>query len=259
VDYSGNKSAFTSGVSATTEYLGDDFENGVRQLFLDQGLDIIEPVSSLPASGDFTGQQVFLTTDSKLYSWNGSSWNAIVGGAESFSELTGSIAQSQIPNGTIDSAQLADDAVIAAKISANAVGANAIAANSITGGKIVANTITGGLLDTSGIITSAAQINDAVITNAKIANLAVSTAKVANNAITFPTSATGTSSVFLNSSNGEYTAVSLTVNASGAPCRVNFSVGLTHTNSAQTSTVENQYAVFEDRSGGWQRWLLKIL
>ena len=67
VDFSGNKSAFTSGVSATTTYLDDpDFENGIRQIFIDAGLDVIAPVSSLPSSGDFTGQQVFLTSDDKL-------------------------------------------------------------------------------------------------------------------------------------------------------------------------------------------------
>ena len=183
VDFSANKSAFTSGVSATTTFLDDpDFENGVYSLFTEQGLYAIEDVTSLPASGSFVGEKVFNRTDGKLYQWTGSAWEAVVGGAESFGDLQGSIAQSQIPNGVIDTAQIADDAIIAGKISANAVGANAIAANSIygdaiqggviTGNKIVANTITGGLLATSGIITNSAQITDAIITNAKISNIA---------------------------------------------------------------------------------------
>ena len=149
VDYSGNASAFTSGVSATTTYLDDpDFENGIRQIFIDAGLDMIEPVSSLPSSGSFTGQTVFLTSDNKLYNWDGSSWSTSAGGANSFAELSGTIAASQI------------------------------AANTITGNKIVANTITGGLLSTSGIITSAAQINDGIITNAKIQDAAITNAKI---------------------------------------------------------------------------------
>ena len=143
VDYSGNKSAFTSGVSATTEYLGDDFEDGVRQLFIDQSLDIIAPVSSLPASGDFTGQQVFLTTDGKLYQWNGSAWVLTLAAADG----------GDITNATI------------------------------TGDKVVANTITGGLLATSGIITNAAQMNNAVIETAKIKDLAVDRIKIADNAV----------------------------------------------------------------------------
>jgi hypothetical protein len=183
VDYSDNKSAFTSGVSATTTFIDDpDFENGVYSLFTEQNLYAIEDVTSLPPSGSFEGQKVFNRTDGKLYQWTGSAWEQVVGGAESFGDLQGSIAQSQIPNGVIDTAQIADDAIIAGKISANAVGANAIAANSIyaaaiqggviTGDKISANTITGGLIAASGIITNSAQINDAIITNAKISNIA---------------------------------------------------------------------------------------
>lgn len=154
VDYSGNESGFTSGVSATTTGVEDaDFENGVRQLFIDQGLDVIEPVSSLPASGDFTNQQVFLTSDGKLYNWNGSSWVPVI---------------ADVAAGSITSTEIADGSISTPKLSANAV----------TADKIVANTITGGLLATSGIITSAAQINDAVITNAKIANAAITNAKI---------------------------------------------------------------------------------
>jgi len=205
VDYSGNKSAFTSSVNATTTYLNDaDFENGIRQIFIDGGVDLVEPVTSLPSSGAFTGQTVFLTTDSKLYNWTGSQWVVAAGGAESFSELTGSIAASQIPTGVITEAKIADDAITAGKISANAVGANEIAANAIesakiaagvitadkiatgviTGDKLVANTITGGLLATAGIITSAAQITDGIIQNVKIEDAAITAAKIADLAVT---------------------------------------------------------------------------
>jgi hypothetical protein len=185
VDFSGNKSAFTSGVSGTTTFLDDaDFENGVRQIFIDAGLDVIEPVSSLPSSGDFTGQNVFLTSDNKLYGWNGTSWVTSASSVSNFNQLQGSIAASQIPSGTITEAKLGSNSVTSSKISANAVGANAIAAGVITGDKITANTITGGLLSASGIITSAAQINNAVIENAKIANAAVDTLKVSGDSIT---------------------------------------------------------------------------
>jgi len=155
VDYSGNKSAFTSGVSATTTFLDDaDFENGVRQLFIDQGKDIIEPVSSLPAAGDYTNQQVFLTTSGQLYYWDGSSWQNTVAAASGvdFSQLTGTIS--------------------AAQISGRVVAAD----------NIVANSIDAGVLAASGVITSAAMINDGVIQNAKIQNLAVERAKIGNNA-----------------------------------------------------------------------------
>ena len=228
VDYSGNTSGFTAGVSGTTTFIDDpDFANGVYSLFTDQGLYAIRDVTSLPASGTFVGEKVFNRTDGKLYQWTGSVWEQIVGGAESFGELQGSIAQSQIPNGVIDTAQIADDAILAGKISANAVGANAIAANSIygaaiqggviTGNKITANTITGGLLATSGIITNSAQINNAVITNAKIANLAVTTIKIANLAI----SNTGADASGLTTVAG-YTAIgSVSISTGGGQTIIN--------------------------------------
>ena len=187
VDYSGNTSAFTTGVSATTTFIDDDdFANGVYSLFTDQGLYAIEDVSSLPASGTFTGEKVFNTSDAKLYSWTGSAWESVAAdvGDVNFNELQGTIAAGQIPSGTITEAKLASDSVTAAKISANAVGANAIAAGVITGDKITANTITGGLIAASGIITNSAQITDAVVTNAKIANAAITSAKIQDLAVT---------------------------------------------------------------------------
>lgn len=187
VDYSGNTSAFTTGVSATTTFIDDDdFANGVYSLFTDQGLYAIEDVSSLPASGTFTGEKVFNTSDAKLYSWTGSAWESVSAdvGDVNFNELQGTIAASQIPSGTITEAKLASDSVTAAKISANAVGANAIAAGVITGDKITANTITGGLIAASGIITNSAQITDGVVTNAKIQNAAITSAKIQDLAVT---------------------------------------------------------------------------
>jgi len=213
VDLSGNTSGFSSVASGTSTFVDDaDFEDGVRQLFIDAGLDVIEPVSSLPASGDFVGQQVFLTTDSKLYFWDGNSWETVVPdiptGTIDFSDLSGQLADAQIAVNAINGTKITDNTITSSEIAARTIqagnivsgtiGANEIAANTITGNKIAANTITGGnisgstitgnkisantitggLLATSGIITSAAQINDAVISNAKIQNGAITSAKI---------------------------------------------------------------------------------
>jgi hypothetical protein len=227
VDYSGNASAFTSGVSATTTFLDDaDFENGVRQIFIDAGLDVIEPVSSLPASGDFTNQQVFLTSDNKLYYWTGSTWQAVVSDAS-------------VGAGEITATEIADGAISTPKLAANAVTAAKIQSSTITANEIAANTITGGLLATSGIITSAAQINDALITNAKIDNLAVTTAKIGNNAVTFPQSAISTTITDLGASSSLTTIQTLTVSRSGAPAQV---VGTCHVSALTTNT--DGYGVF---------------
>ena len=170
VDYSGNASAFTAGVNATTTFIDDeDFANGIYSLFTDQGLYAIEDVTSLPVAGDFVGQKVFNRTDGKLYSWTGTAWEATV---------------ADVAPGSITATEIADNAISTPKLQANAVVASKIAGSTITGDKIVANTITGGLLATSGIITNSAQINDAIIVNAKIQNAAVDTLKVAGESIT---------------------------------------------------------------------------
>ena len=217
VDYSGNASAFTSGVSATTTFIDDnDFANGVYSLFTDQGLYAIEDVSSLPASGAFTGEKVFNTSDAKLYSWTGSAWESVAAdvGTLDFSDLTGTLANAQIAVNAIDGTKITDNTITSSEIAANTINAGNIAANAIgtselnalavnadkiaanaitatkisagviTGDKISANTITGGLIAASGIITSSAQINDSVIINAKIQNAAIDTLKVAGDSIT---------------------------------------------------------------------------
>jgi hypothetical protein len=139
------------GVTTPAVYISEaEFENGIRGLFTTAGLSAPEIAASLPATGAFQGQLVFLTSDNKLYRWTGSSWSAAV----QTSDLTGTITGAQIAAGTI------------------------------TGDKITANTITGGLLATSGIITQSAQIGDALITSAKIGNLQVERIKIATGAVT---------------------------------------------------------------------------
>jgi len=159
VDYSGNKSAFTSGVSGTSTFVDDaSFADGIYSLFTDQGLYAIRDVTSLPASGSIVGEKIFNRTDGKLYQWTGSAWVLVVADVE-------------------------DGSITGVKIDANAITAPKILAGTITGNKIVANTITGGLLATSGIITNSAQINNLVVESAKIKNLAVERIKIGDNAV----------------------------------------------------------------------------
>jgi len=206
VDYSGNKSGFSSVASATSEDVGSaSFVNDVTALFEDQGLHYIEDVSSLPASGT-TGQQVFNTSDGKLYRWNGSQWVEVVGsiaGSVDFSDITGTLADAQVAVNSINGTKITDNSITSTEIAANTIQAGNIAAQTITGSriagqtiagsniagqtitgnKIVANTITGGLLATSGIITNTAQINNGVIQNANIQNAAVGTLTIAGDAV----------------------------------------------------------------------------
>ena len=233
VDYSGNASAFTAGVSATTTYLDDEaFANGIYSLFTEQGLYAIEDVNGLPPSGDFTGQKVFNRNDGKLYEWNGAAWVLVI---------------ADVAAGSITETKIANDAITTPKLAAGAVTASEIAGNTITGDKIVANTITGGLLATSGIITQSAQINDLVVARAKIEDAAISTAKIGANMVTFPQFSAGVSQIdYANSQvqlGPEITIASITVNQSGAPAWVFGEAMITHTDGSG-GTSFSQYGTF---------------
>lgn len=232
VDYSGNISGFSNEANGTTTKIDQgEFTNAVENLFANANVKQVEVVSSLPASGDYVGQVVFLTTDSLIYRWTGVQWLRSVPAVDitgqltdaqiaaiSAAKLTGTITSTQITDGAITTPKIgagavsaneiaanaivadkiAANAITSAKIQAGAVTATEIAGNTITGNKIVANTITGGLLATAGIITSAAQIDDAVITTAKIGNAQVDTLKIAGQAVTIPVGTAGGSNVTLN-------------------------------------------------------------
>lgn len=78
VDYSLNKSEFSTGASATTLLIEpNDFSDAVNDLFQEAGAFGIEPVSELPASGDFDGQLVLLLPEITIYRWDEatSSWS----------------------------------------------------------------------------------------------------------------------------------------------------------------------------------------
>ena len=216
-DFTGNSSGFTSAVSATTEFVDTDaFTDEVTQLFSNANVKQIEIYASLPVSGEYVGQVIFLTSDNKLYRWTGSAWTASV----PTSDLTGQIT----------GVQITDDAVSASKLAANSVTANAILGGTITGDKITANTITGGLLATAGIITSTAQINDGLITNAKIGNAAITTAKIADlevstvkiagNAITVPDFGQNGGTYNVTSAWQELVGLNVTVSNVGASSRI---------------------------------------
>jgi hypothetical protein len=71
VDRTGNVSDFTSVVSATTEFVdSDSFSQEVMNLFQEAGAYGIEPVATLPPTGDFDGQIKYDTTTNKLYRWD---------------------------------------------------------------------------------------------------------------------------------------------------------------------------------------------
>lgn len=193
----------------TTTYNGVDYVRSFSVSKIRTGYEI---VGTLPATNLFEGRLVFLTTDDKLYRYNGTAWTAAV----PTTDLTGTVADAQIAGiaagkitGTLTDAQIADlaaakltgtivetqigtNAVTTAKINAGAVTTAKIAADAVTANEIAANAITAteiasGAVTTAKIAAGAVTANEIAantITAGKIAAATITATELATNAIT---------------------------------------------------------------------------
>ena len=73
----------------------------------------VEIFATLPTTGNYAGRTVFLSTDSKLYRYNGTAFTAAVAGADI---VANSITAGQIAAGAIGATQIAAGAILASKI-----------------------------------------------------------------------------------------------------------------------------------------------
>jgi len=167
-DYSGNISDVSAVASATTLFVDtDSFSEAVNNLFSEAGAYGIEPVSSLPATGDFDGQIKYDTTANKLYRWDAdtSTWTDDI-----FSITSGSV----------------DLASFAAGIEPVGIVSSLPNPSGYTGAQIVFNTSDNKLYRYTGTEwVSSVPTADLVgtITSLQIANEAVTNAKIAVDAI----------------------------------------------------------------------------
>lgn len=138
VDYSGNASAFAGPVSGTSSLIeGADLTQTLLDTIEQAG---VQAVNSLPASGDYDGQIVFLLTNFTLYRWDAgsSSWSD-----QLFTAIAdGSITETKISNDSISTPKLQANSVQAAKIATGAITTDKIAAGAIVANKIAAGQIT---------------------------------------------------------------------------------------------------------------------
>ena len=192
VDYSGNTSGFTSGVSATTTFVDDNaFEDGIYSLFTDQGLYAIRDVTSLPPSGAFTGEKVFNRTDGKLYQWTGSAWELVVAQVNA-PDINGQLVTNQIQVNAITSDLIAANAITETKITSNAITTPKLAAGAVTAGEIAAGAVTAVKIATNAItsdkiVAGTIQANDiaaGAITANEIAGNTITGNKIVANTIT---------------------------------------------------------------------------
>ena len=134
----------------------------------------VERVTALPATNLSTGRVVMLTTDSKLYRYNGTSWTSsiaaadlsdqvnlatqVFGQVQAASLTAGQITSSSIQTGAVVADKIAAGSISAVKLAADSVTANAIAANSVAASEVVANSLTSTELNTSQIFADSAVI-----------------------------------------------------------------------------------------------------
>lgn len=149
VDFSGNISGFSAGFSGTSvvaqsadiadnsigsdelandavgsDQIADDAvtadqiaDGAVERTAFASGIQPVQVVSTLPSIAN-QGDMAFLTTDSKLYRYNGSAWTVAVDGTDI---VANSITAGQIAAGAINTDELAANAVTAAKITAGTI------------------------------------------------------------------------------------------------------------------------------------------
>lgn len=146
--------------------------NSIDQDSFQSGIGGVRIVGALPGSGNFTGEVVFLTTDDKLYRWDGAAWTAAV----PTTDLTGTITTAQIGDSQVTTVKLGDSQVTTTKIADTSITEAKIGASSVTTTKIADTAITEAKIGNASVTTT--KIGNTAVTEAKIGDLAVGTAKI---------------------------------------------------------------------------------
>lgn len=149
------------------------------------GLRPIEVVSAFPTTGNVVGRIIFLTTDSKIYRYDGTAY--IKGTATS--DLTGYIGTDLIEANAITTGKIQAGAITASQIAADSINSSKIAAGSITSDKVAANAITATHISTAAITSDKIASNS--ITAGKIAAASIGTSQLAAGSITATNLAAG--------------------------------------------------------------------
>lgn len=204
VDFSGNKSAATTGVSGTSVKVdASDIEDGAIDLAaFASGIAPVQIVATLPASAS-QGDLAFLTTNNKLYRYDGSAWTLSVDGAD--------VTAGTLPANAIVANSITSGQIQAGAISANEISVTNLAAISSVLGTLTAGTIDADVVDITNLSVGTADIEDLAVTGAKIGSLAVDTLKIADNAVTIPESAVGTTHSSIGSSSSPTVLLTKTI------------------------------------------------
>jgi hypothetical protein len=139
-----------------------------------QSIKPVHVVDSLAATGEYTGEVAVLTTDGKLYRWDGAQWLAVVRAPDLEGEIT--------------TTQIGDDAVTTSKILAGQVIASKLYSGSVETDKIQAGHIAGGAVNATHVSSISLNVVKAVVDDlsALTANLGTITAGMLQNHPTSP-------------------------------------------------------------------------
>ena len=138
----------------------------------------IEVLAALPTSGNTEGRMVFLTSDDKLYRYDGTNFIATV----ATTDLTGYIAIGQIDVNTINAGHIQSNAITAGKILAGEIGTSHLAANSITTAKIATDAITANEIVANAV--GAGEIAAGVISSTHLASNSILAGNITAGALT---------------------------------------------------------------------------
>jgi len=197
VGYTGTQLVFLTADYKVYRYTGTEFISTIDSGDLagtigegnfPQGLRPVEIVSVLPTTGNFDGRQCYLTSDKKLYRFDGTAFVSSVSAVD----ISGSITQSQLGVDSVTSAQIAANAVLTSSIDGNAitnaliatdaVNSDSIAANSVTAVSISAGAVNSDKIEAGAVV--AGSIAAGAIVSEKIAADAITANKIAANAVT---------------------------------------------------------------------------
>ena len=227
------------------------------------GLTPVEILGTLPLTGNFPGRQVFLTTNSKLYRYNGSAFTA----QTPTSDLSGSIEYGQIAANAVRVNELNADAVVAGKIGAGAVNTREIFSGAVNteqlhAGAVTAEKITvanftamaGNIIDlTAGTIRANASVSvasglGAVLINSSGLTIGAGRISMAGDGANpwirvFGVSGQSGSRIELNGSNGTTPATLYGINNAGSSIvtlngfGITVNAGVLNVNSGSTATI----------------------
>lgn len=156
----------------------------------------VEPLATLPVSGNFEGRMVYSTTDGQLYRYHSGAFTVSVPAANvgagltatqissvAAATITGTLVTSQIGSGQITAGLIASATITATQLAAGSVGATQIAAAAVTAAKTSLAAIDSGTGNLTAGSVTASNIVAGTITGTQIASGAIVAANISAGAI----------------------------------------------------------------------------